>query len=73
MEIMMIKAGNITINSAFVASMSWDRRHYVNGPGDSILVIRMHDGTEHRVKHEPHFLDGADAYQIEKAISEAKS
>ena len=59
------------INPAFVVFMEWDRRHYANGPGDSALVITMHDGVQHRVRHEPHLYGGADAYEVEKAILSA--
>lgn len=31
-----------------IASVSWDRRHYMNG-SDSWLVVRMCDGTEYRI------------------------
>jgi hypothetical protein len=71
-NVRMIKCRDgLMINPKYVASMEWDRRHYFNGPGDTVLVIRMHDGTEHRVKHEPHYLGGADAYAVEMAIVKA--
>lgn len=56
------------INPAFIASLTWDRRDYAWGPSSSVLIITMHDGTEHRVKHEPWYLGGADAYAVEKSI-----
>lgn len=40
---------DLTINPAFVSFMEWERRHYVNGPGDSVLLITMADGRVHRV------------------------
>lgn len=55
------------INPAFVATLEWDHRQYMNG-SDSVLVITMHDGAQHRVKHQPWYLDGPDGYAIEKAI-----
>lgn len=69
----MIKAGHITINPAFVASMEWEGRWYMNGHGDSTLIIRMQDGHVHRIKHQPQYLDGVDAYQVEKAINDHHS
>lgn len=70
----MIDAGaDLKINPAFVASLSWDRRSYFNGPGDSILVITMHDGTVHKVRHTHtgSGWGGLDAYAIERRIVEA--
>ncbi len=51
------------INPDLVASLTWDRRFYMNGSSSS-LVIRMADGTVHRVEHGY----GVDAYEIERAI-----
>ncbi|RWR28715.1 hypothetical protein D2T29_15910 [Sinirhodobacter populi] len=59
------------VNPAFVSFLEWDRRHYMNGPGESVLVITMYDGTTHRVRHEPGYYGGADAYAVEKAILSA--
>lgn len=64
----MVKAGDVSINPAYVASMEWDRRHYMNGPGESVLVVRMVDGAVHRIKHEPQYLGGSDAYDVERRI-----
>jgi hypothetical protein len=64
----MVRTRDLTINPAYVVSMEWDRRWYANGPGDSVLVIRMHGGHEHRIKHEPHLMGGTDAYKVEAAI-----
>lgn len=55
------------INPAFVASLEWDHRSYING-SDSILIITMHDGTVHRVKHQPWYLDCPDGYKLEREI-----
>jgi len=55
------------INPAFVASMEWDHRHYMNG-SDSVLIITMWDGKVHTVKHQPQYLSGPDAYKIEREI-----
>jgi len=62
---------DLSINPAFVSHMAWDRRHYMNGPGDSVLVITMADGTAHRVTHQPWMLDGTDGYDVERRILEA--
>ncbi|WP_164867939.1 hypothetical protein [Rhodovarius crocodyli] len=47
--------------------MRWDRGHsYTN------LVVRMHDGHEHHIRHTttaPGW--GVDAYEVEKAIQDA--
>ena len=68
----MVCAGrDLLINPQHVMSMEWDRRHYANGPGDSALVIHLVTGKSHRVKHEPQYLDGTDAYAVEKAICAA--
>lgn len=55
------------INPAFVASMEWDHRHYVNG-SDSVLIIHMWDGKVHTVKHQPWYLNGPDACKVEREI-----
>jgi hypothetical protein len=69
----MIECGpDLKVNPAFVASLAWDNRSYANGPGDSVLVITMHDGTEHRVRHSHRSAwGGVDAYAVEKAICAA--
>ena len=66
----MIKCGrDLSVNPQHVSQMHWDRRHYANGPGDSVLVITMADGTVHRVRHEPaYMMDHVDAYKVEQAI-----
>lgn len=56
------------VNPALVASIVWDRRHYANAGPDSILVVTMVNGEVHRVKHEPQYLGGADAYAVEAKI-----
>lgn len=56
------------VNPQHVTSMEWERRHYANGPGDSILVVRLVTGKEVRVRHEPHYLDGTDAHAVEREI-----
>ena len=58
---------NRHINPAFVASMEWDHRHYING-SESVLIITMWDGTVHRVKHQPWYLGCPDATKIEREI-----
>lgn len=62
---------DLTVNRDEVASVRWDRRHYMNGPGDSFLVITMNTGEEHRIAHQPFYLDGTDCYKIEEAIINA--
>lgn len=70
----MIDCGpDLKINHAWVASIAWDRRHYFSGPGDSTLVITMHDGTQHRVRHAPAGWGGTDAYAVERDILRALS
>ena len=64
---------DIWVNPNYVASMVVDRRHYMNGPGDSVLIIMMQDGQEHRIKHEPHYYGGADIYKIQSAIEDRLS
>ncbi|MBZ4022185.1 hypothetical protein CKO11_06910 [Rhodobacter sp. TJ_12] len=59
---------DLHINPAFVASLEWDRSNYAFGPSDSVLVITMHDGKEHLVRHQPWYLDGTDAYAVERQI-----
>lgn len=51
--------------------MQWERRYYTNGSGPSYLVITMISGAEHRIEHCPHYLDGIDAYAVEREIHEA--
>lgn len=62
---------DLSVNPQHVMSMEWERRHYAMGPGDSVLIIRMVTGHEHRVRHEPDYLDGTDCYRIEREISKA--
>lgn len=62
---------DLWLNRGLVQSLEWDRRHYMNGPGSSTLIITMSDGAVHRIKHEPGYLDGTDAYAIEKALTNA--
>jgi hypothetical protein len=64
----MVKAGDETINPAYVQSMRWQRTSYANAAGDSTLLITMVGGHLIRVKHEPQYTGGADAYAVEKAI-----
>lgn len=66
----MVKAGNLTINPARVQSMDWDQRFYMNGPGEQALIVTMVDGTRHRIKHEPQYLGGVNAYEVERKIME---
>jgi hypothetical protein len=68
---MMVKAGRITINPRYVAGMSWENTHYVNSSGRSVLTVRMHDGHEYRIEHTVQYMDGVDAYAVEKAIINA--
>ncbi|AGH48755.1 hypothetical protein G432_05140 [Sphingomonas sp. MM-1] len=53
---------DLTVNTAYVASVSWDR-----GDTYTTLVITMADGTAHRVKHQggPY---GVDAYDAERRL-----
>jgi len=68
----LVKCGaDLWISRELVQSLEWDRRHYMNGPGSSTLVITMADGAVHRIKHEPGYLDGTDAYAIERALTNA--
>lgn len=59
---------DLSVNPAAIVSLAWERRHYFNMAGDSTLVITMADGATHRVRHEPHLMDGADAYEVEKRL-----
>lgn len=62
----MISAGDrVMINPAYVVSMEWNY-----GP-PTVLIIRMTDGRQHTVLHEPYRLGGTDATAVEKAIKEA--
>lgn len=63
---------DLAVNPEHVSSLVWDRRHYSYGPSDTKLVIRMADGCEHTVTHEPHLLDGTDAYEVERKIMAAQ-
>lgn len=64
----MVKAGDETINPAYVQSMRWRRTTYANAAGDATLIITMVGGHTISVKHEPQYIGGNDAYAIEKAI-----
>jgi hypothetical protein len=61
----------LLINPQHVMSLQWDQRYHANGPGDSVLVIRLVTGHTHRARHEPHYLDDTDAYAVEAAINRA--
>lgn len=63
--------GDLWLNRDLVQRLEWDRRHYMNGPGSSTLVITMADGAVHRIQHQPGYLDGTDAYAIERALTNA--
>ena len=65
----MIKIGEHLINPAFVSSMSWERRDYMNCGPDHTLVIYMANGRQIKIKHEPQF--GTDAFLIERTIQTA--
>jgi hypothetical protein len=68
----MIKAGpDLWINPRFVASMAFDHQHYANSPGPTTLLVTMHDGTVYRIRHEPQYLGGTDAYAVQEAICAA--
>ena len=69
----MVRAGDLWINPQFVASMEMDQRHYANGPGDAVLIVRMQDGAVHRIRHQPGYLDGVDAYQVQAYIAAEQS
>lgn len=57
---------DLKINRDHLVSLSWDRRHYMNG-SSSTLVITMIDGAEHRIEYWPGGY-GPDAYEIERRI-----
>ncbi|WP_157218687.1 hypothetical protein [Flavisphingomonas formosensis] len=61
----------LMINAAYVSHVKWDRRQYINAPGDSMLVITMADGAVHRVRHEPWLMGGTDCYAVEREIDSA--
>lgn len=68
----LVKCGpDLWVNKGLVQSLEWDRRHYMSGPGSSTLVITMADGAVHRVQHQVGYLDGTDAYAIERALTDA--
>lgn len=64
-------SNDLMINPALVSYMEWDRRSYANSAGDSVLVITMNDGREHRLVHRPWMMDGLDCYKVEAAIMSA--
>lgn len=65
----MIEAGNIRINPQYVVSMEWEHRHYMSGPGESTLIVHMTGDRTYRIKHEAHYLNGVDAYEVERQIT----
>ncbi len=68
----MIKIGECWLDPKRISSMEWERTGlYVNGPGESRLVITMENATRHIVHHQPHMLGGIDCYKLEKEILEA--
>jgi hypothetical protein len=62
--------GNRSINPTQIAALEWDNRLYMNAGPDATLVITMIDGTKYRVRHQPQFLGGSDAYKIERQIKD---
>lgn len=67
----MVKCGEVYLDPKRVSSMEWERRHYMNGPGESKLIITMENGVRHIIHHQPNLWGGVDAYAIEKQILEA--
>jgi len=60
------------VDAAAIISTRWDHRHYANCGPDSSLIVTMNDGSEVSVRHEPQYLDGTDAYALERQILAAK-
>jgi len=51
------------VNPLFIVTMRIDHWY-----GATTLVIKMADGSEHVVEHDPGKIDGSDVYVIEKQI-----
>lgn len=62
---------DLSINKNEIASIEWDRRDYVNGPGSTYLIITMNHGGKHRIEHAPWVLDPVDCYKIEEKLRDA--
>lgn len=69
----MIKACNLTIDPQFVMTTDWDYHQYANCAGNIYLIIKMVDGSQHRIEHAPHLLGGVDCYKVEGAIWQSKT
>jgi hypothetical protein len=68
----LVRAGrDLSIAANQVEAMHWERRDYMNGSGPSFLIVTMISGAEHRIEHCPQYLDGTDAYAVEREIHEA--
>lgn len=55
-----------------VASVHWDQRHYMNGPGPAYLVVTMVTGATYRLEHRPHGLPPVDCNAIEKELLDGR-
>lgn len=53
---------DLSVNKELVASVHWDRSYGTQ------LVVTMHDGTQHHIKHEGGYTGGDDCYKIERIL-----
>lgn len=58
----------LTLNRHEVSSITVTNTTYAFGAPTVVLEVTMKDGSRHRLKHEPQYLNGADVYLIEKRL-----
>ena len=56
---------SLSVNKEMVASVHWDDTYARS------LVITMHDGTQHRIAHNPGGMDSDNCYDIERKLLDA--
>lgn len=60
---------DLAVNRDRVASVEWDRRHYMNG-SESFLVVTMDDGRVHRIPNRYGTYDAPDIYKVERELTQ---
>jgi hypothetical protein len=63
MIMLMRLSPELAINPDDIVSLRQEHRDYMNG-SDNFLIVKMRDGTEHRLKHGY----GVDIFKLEKEI-----
>ena len=62
---------DLIINRDEVASLDLQHSHYMSGPSNTVLVITMNHGGQHRIEHRNYGYDPVDCYKIQEALLNA--